>query len=118
MLNTLRFRVPHSVVDALNLETFKRRARQSGVTDVRFECEAKSSSSRGPRIVCSTAMAIFLVEQLGPLSAKAKAQRDRSLMADCATAVASTFKAIDDGDQAPMHAIHAPTWTAGMNSQA
>src|SRR5947199_10651890 len=115
MLNTVRFRIPHAVASALSLDTIKRRARQSGVTDVRFDYDGKSSSSRGDRIVCSTAMAIFFVESVGTLTAKAKAQRDRTMIADCAAAVAAAFKAIDDGDQAPMYAIQPPTPAAGAD---
>jgi hypothetical protein len=87
------------------------------VTDVRFDFEERKSAPQF-RIACSMAMAIFFVEQLGALATKAKAQRDNVLIADCASAVKATLRAIDDGDRARPAAAVSPVLAPSMELRA
>ena len=117
-VNTLYFRMPTSVAAALRLDTIKRRARGALVTDVRFDYDLKPKSPRGHRIACSTAMAIFLVEELGLLAAKARARRDKTLTLDCSNALTAAFKAIEESDRARRNATSLPEATVSAASQA
>jgi hypothetical protein len=95
---TVQFRIARVVGQALQLGSIKRRARGALVTDVR--CDFAEKRSGELRIACSMPMAIFFVGELKQLEARAQAQRNHSLAADCTRAIASTFKAIEDGDRA------------------
>ena len=108
-MNTVRFRISHSVASALHLESIKRRARGALVTDVRFEYESRPSTRGEPRVTCSMAMAIFLIEELGALSTKAKARRDNTLVIEATRAIAATIKAIDDAERGAPVVFHATT---------
>jgi hypothetical protein len=117
-VNTVRFRIAPSVAIALHLETIKRRARGALVTDVRFDFESKQSTRGEPRVTCSMAMAIFFIEELGALSAKAKARRDNSLVNDAARAVAATIKAIDDAERVAPVVVHSTSVDVGVERRA
>lgn len=108
---TLRFRISKSVSTALYIETIKRRARQSSVTDVRFDVDDRRAG-HDVRVACSTAMAIFFIEEVRRLVAKATSQRNYSLVNDCERAIASTIRAIDEGDQGPPVAVHPAAFTS------
>jgi hypothetical protein len=110
-VNTLRFRIPKVVSIALQLGGIKRRARRALVTDVRFECDEKAGPGEH-RIKCSMAMAIYFVEELRQLETRAKAQRDNVLVAECARAKTTAFKAID-GDRAPAVVTPSPVTHSG-----
>src|SRR6476469_732725 len=99
MLTTLRFRIPKTAADALQLGAIKRRARQASVTDVRFDVDERRSSS-DVKVTCSIAMAIFLVGELRAVGERAKTKHDTTLVAACSQAVTMAFKAIDDADKA------------------
>lgn len=98
IVTTLRFKIPRAVGEGLELRSIKRRARGAMVTDVRFDYEERKGSD--VRITCSMPMAIFFVGELRTLDSRAKAQRNQPLVNDTARAVAATFKAIEEGDQA------------------
>jgi hypothetical protein len=103
---TVQFRIARTVGQGLQLGSIKRRARGALVTDVRFDCAEKRSGEL--RIACSMPMAIFFVGELKQLEARARAQRNHSLAADCTRAIATTFKAIEDGDRASTAPRHTP----------
>lgn len=113
---TLRFKIQKSVGAAVYIETIKRRARQSSVTDVRFDVDDRRG---GPelRILCSTAMAIFFIEEVRRLVTKATSQRNYTLVSDCERAIASTIKAIDEGDRGPSVAIHPAAFTSTVEAR-
>jgi hypothetical protein len=115
---TVRFRIPKAVAAALYLDAIKRRARGRSVTDVRFDYEQRTSSHGEIRITCSTAMAIFLIEELRDLTERARIQRNHALVAECARAAAATIKAIDDGDQQTVVAIHPAASKPGFEHRA
>jgi hypothetical protein len=113
---TVRFRISRAVGLELQLESIKRRARGALVTDVRFDCDEKRTGEL--RITCSMPMAIFFVGELNQLETRARAQRNHSLVADCTRAIAATFKAIEDGDQASIVANHSPAKGPGAGHPA
>ena len=117
-MNTVRFKIPKSVAEALHLERMKRHARAAMVTDVRLVHDDKNVAHNETRITCSMAMAIFFVEELRRLSDRAKAQRNHVLAADCARATSAAFHGIDKADRAPTTAAHSVIAPAGFEHRA
>jgi hypothetical protein len=117
MLNTVRFKITRAVAESLHLSTIKRRARQASVTDVRLDADSRGCARDEIRITCSTAMAIYLVEEFRRVDAHAKARRLPLLSTDCTRAIAATIKAIDEGDRGPAIAFHPPIFGSGSESR-
>jgi hypothetical protein len=115
IVTTLRFRIPRSVGEGLQLDSIKRRARGAMVTDVRFDYDEKKGSD--VRITCSMPMAIFFVGELRTLDSRAKAQRNQLLVNDTARAVGATFKAIEEGDRAAVAASQQRTQSPDTESR-
>ena len=113
---TVQFRIARVVGQGLQLGSMKRRARGALVTDVRLDCAEKRTGEL--LIACSMPMAIFFVGELKQLEARAQAQRNHSLAADCTRAIATTFKAIEDGDRASTVARHTPVNSPGVEHRA
>ena len=107
-MNTVRFKIARALGESLHLSNVKRRARQASVTDVRLDADTRGCARDEIRITCSTAMAIYLVEEIRRVDGHAKARRLHSLSADCTRAIAATIKAIDDGDRGPAIVYHPP----------
>ena len=117
-MNTVRFRIPKSVGEAIHLERIKPQARAKMVTDVRLAYDDKNVAHNELRITCSMPMAIYFVEALRHLMDKAKAQRNHVLVADCARATSSAFHGIDKAERTPPVSVHAPAAPAAVEHRA
>jgi hypothetical protein len=109
MLNTVRFKIARTVAEHLHLTSLKRRARQASVTDVRLLVESRNCSRDEFRVTCSTALAIYFVEELKRVANQAQARRNFTLSAECSRTISATIKAIDEGDRGPAIVYHPPT---------
>jgi len=118
MLNTVRFKIGRTVAEQLHLTSLKRRARQASVTDVRLVVETKGCVRDEFRVTCSTALAIYFVEEIKRVASHAQARRNVALLAECSRAISATFKAIDEGDRGPAIVYHPPTLSTSTDSRA
>ena len=117
MLSTVRFKIGKTVAEQLHMTSLKRRARQASVTDVRLVVDTQSCSRDEFRVTCSTALAIYLVEELKRAASHAQARRNFTLSAECSRAISATIKAIDEGDRGPAIVYHPPTFGTSTESR-
>jgi hypothetical protein len=116
MLNTVRFKIGKAVAEHLRMSSIKRRARQVSVTDVRLVVDTKGCVRDEFRVTCSTALAIYFVEEIKRVASHAQARRNVALSAECSRAISATFKAIDEGDRGPAIVYHPPTFGTSTES--
>ena len=96
----LEFRIPRTAADALPLSEMSAHARSLGVFPTKVEVSTANAGRGLVRVICSTEMGIFLVEQFRELVAQASARKEPQLLIDASMAVAAIFKAIDEAQRA------------------
>ena len=95
MTDQLEFRIPRTAAEALPISEMAAQARALGISPARVDVSATNAGRGQVRVICSTEMGIFLVEQFRELVAKAGALKEAQLLIDASLAVAAIFKAID-----------------------
>lgn len=97
LYETAQFVVPRAAGNAIDVAQLVREAADAGVLRPRLEMNTKNAGGGNVRITCRVIMALRLTEKWTEIAVAApRTEEGVRLAAECAIAVAATFKACDE----------------------